>query len=117
MDDPINVHLPRDLAIPDEGFHTPIRIRDLFAHTAGFEDLALGHLFAGDPNKLLTLEAYLKALGLGLKREPARRHVTFIDDETFVVRDPEAQPHQRTGATCQGEIGKTPVVCSAILLP
>ena len=61
MDDPINVHLPKDLAIPDQGFHTPIRVRDLFAHTAGFEDLALGHLFAGDPNKLLTLEGYLKA--------------------------------------------------------
>ena len=62
-------------------------------------------------------EAYLKALGLGLKREPSRLHVNFIDDETFIVHDPEAQPHQRTGATCQGEIGKTPVVCSAILLP
>jgi len=70
MDDPINAHLPKDLAIPDQGFHTPIRIRDLFAHTAGFEDLALGHLFAGDPNKLLTLEAYLKAHRPRRVREP-----------------------------------------------
>ena len=70
MDDPINAHLPRDLAIPDQGFHTPIRIRDLFAHTAGFEDLALGHLFAGDPNTLLTLEGYLKAHRPRRVREP-----------------------------------------------
>eukprot|EP01037_Dinobryon_pediforme_P014533 gene14533-14656_t len=70
MDDPINAHLPKDLAIPDQGFHTPIRIRDLFAHTAGFEDLALGHLFAGDPNKLLTLEAYLKTHRPRRVREP-----------------------------------------------
>jgi len=70
MDDPVNAHLPRDLAIPDEGFHTPIRIRDLFAHTAGFEDLALGHLFAGDPHKLLSLEGYLKAHRPKRVREP-----------------------------------------------
>ena len=62
-------------------------------------------------------EAYLKALGLGLKREPSRLHVNYKDEETFVVHDPEAQPHQRTGASCRGEIGSTPVVCSAILLP
>ena len=70
MDDPINGHLPTDLAIPDQGFHNPIRIRDLFAHTAGFEDLALGHLFAGDPNKLLTLQDYLKAHRPRRVREP-----------------------------------------------
>lgn len=70
LDDPINAHLPKDLAIPDQGFHAPIRVRDLFAHTTGFEDLALGHLFAGDPNKLLSLEGYLKAHRPKRVREP-----------------------------------------------
>ncbi|MFZ4071949.1 MAG: serine hydrolase domain-containing protein [Caulobacterales bacterium] len=58
---PVNQYLSADLKIPDDGFKEPIRVRDLFTHTAGFEDLALGHLFAGDPAKLTTISAYLKA--------------------------------------------------------
>jgi CubicO group peptidase (beta-lactamase class C family) len=59
MDDPVNTHLPPALHLPHEGFSEPIRIRDLFAHTAGFEDLALGHLFAHTPEKLLPADTYL----------------------------------------------------------
>lgn len=59
MDDPVNAHLPEALHLPDEGFAEPIRIRDLFAHTAGFEDLALGHLFRDQPEKILPADTYL----------------------------------------------------------
>jgi phosphopantetheinyl transferase len=62
-------------------------------------------------------EAYLKALGLGLKREPARLHVIYDSDETFLVHDPEAQPHQWPGATCRAEIGTVPIICSVIVVP
>jgi phosphopantetheinyl transferase len=62
-------------------------------------------------------EAYLKALGLGLKREPARLHVIYEGDEMFLVHDPEAQPHQWPGATCRAEIGAAPVLCSVVALP
>jgi CubicO group peptidase (beta-lactamase class C family) len=58
---PVNQYLSDDLKIPDDGFKEPIRVRDLFTHTAGFEDLAFGHLFAGDPSKLTTIAGYLKA--------------------------------------------------------
>ena len=59
LDDPINAHLPKDLQIPDEGFKDPIRIKNLMAHNAGFEDSVFGQLFVFDPNKLLSQETYL----------------------------------------------------------
>lgn len=59
LDDPINAHLPKDLQIPDEGFKEPIRIRNLMAHNAGFEDAVFGVLFVYDPNKLLSQDAFL----------------------------------------------------------
>lgn len=62
-------------------------------------------------------EAYLKALGLGLKREPSRLHVIYESEDLFLVHDPEAQPHQWPGATCRAEIGAVPVICSIVALP
>jgi CubicO group peptidase (beta-lactamase class C family) len=59
LDDPINADLPPALRIPDEGFATPITIRNLMSHAAGFEDSAFGHLFVNRPDRLLPLEAYL----------------------------------------------------------
>jgi CubicO group peptidase (beta-lactamase class C family) len=59
LDDPINQHLPKQLQIPDDGFAEPIRVRDLLAHTPGFEDLALGHLFVDAPERVLPMEQYL----------------------------------------------------------
>jgi CubicO group peptidase (beta-lactamase class C family) len=61
LDADVNTYLPDDLRIPADGFKEPIRIRDLMSHTAGFEDLALGHLFTGDAAKLTTIAGYLKA--------------------------------------------------------
>jgi CubicO group peptidase (beta-lactamase class C family) len=38
LEDPVNDHLPVELAIPREGWRRPIRVIDLMNHTAGFED-------------------------------------------------------------------------------
>jgi CubicO group peptidase (beta-lactamase class C family) len=59
LDAPVNALLPEALKIPDQGFSEPIRVRDLMQHTAGFEDLALGHLFVDRPARVLSLQDYL----------------------------------------------------------
>lgn len=59
LEDPVNQHLPEALQLPDDGYAEPIRIRHLLSHTAGFEDSALGHLFARESERVLTPEQYL----------------------------------------------------------
>jgi CubicO group peptidase (beta-lactamase class C family) len=61
LDAPVNSLLPAALAIPDQGFVEPILVKHLLHHNAGFEDSALGHLFADRPEKLLSLNDYLVA--------------------------------------------------------
>jgi CubicO group peptidase (beta-lactamase class C family) len=70
LDDPVNLHLPAGLQIPEEGFRKPVLIRDLIGHTSGFEDSALGHLFVQRPESLLPLEAYLARYRVHRAREP-----------------------------------------------
>ncbi len=60
LDAPINTYLPEALQIPDNGFARPIRVRDLMAHTTGFEDRALGQLFEQDPSRVRALATYLR---------------------------------------------------------
>jgi CubicO group peptidase (beta-lactamase class C family) len=59
LDAPVNSVLPAELAIPEQGYTRAIVVRDLLHHTAGFEDLALGHLFVDAPEKVLSLKDYL----------------------------------------------------------
>jgi CubicO group peptidase (beta-lactamase class C family) len=59
LDDTVNDRLPERLRVPDDGFPEPIRIRHLMTHTAGYEDLALGHLFVRDPADVLPADEYL----------------------------------------------------------
>jgi len=59
LDDAVNDRLPPALAVPDDGWSEPIRIRHLLTHAAGFEDSALGHLFQRDASKVLAPEEYL----------------------------------------------------------
>jgi CubicO group peptidase (beta-lactamase class C family) len=54
-----NLHIARTFA-------EPITLAHLMAHTPGFEDSAMGHLFAGAPDKVATLIDYLSS------HQPAR---------------------------------------------
>jgi CubicO group peptidase (beta-lactamase class C family) len=66
LDQPINAYLPPELKVPDEGFTQPVRVRDLMAHSAGFEDRELGRLFVDRPDDFLGLDEFLA------KRRPHR---------------------------------------------
>ena len=57
---PINLYLPEQLQVKDQGFHTPIRVRNLLDHSAGFEDRAMGQLFEKNPSRERPLAAYLR---------------------------------------------------------
>ena len=57
---PINLYLPEQLQVKDQGFHTPIRVRNLLDHSAGFEDRTLGQFFEKSPNRERPLAAYLR---------------------------------------------------------
>ena len=70
LDDPINDHLPADLQLPDEGFTQPIRVRHLLTHSAGFEDLVLGHLFEREAAQVRPLRQYLREERPSRVREP-----------------------------------------------
>jgi CubicO group peptidase (beta-lactamase class C family) len=72
LDDPINAHLPAHLRIPDEGFHQPIRVRDLMGHTAGFEDAMLGVNVTLDVRRVRTLSDYLEHYRPHRVREPGQ---------------------------------------------
>ena len=70
LDDPVNAHLPASLRIPDEGFKSPLLVRHLMSHTAGFEDSDLGHLFVDRPERLQPLQVYLATHRVHRVREP-----------------------------------------------
>jgi CubicO group peptidase (beta-lactamase class C family) len=60
LDAPINLYLPEQVQVRDQGFTTPIRVRDLMSHTPGFEDRALGQLFEKDPARVRPQLVYLR---------------------------------------------------------
>jgi len=60
LDAPINLYLPEQIQVRDQGFTTPIRMKDLMAHTPGFEDRALGQLFERDPARVRPQLVYLR---------------------------------------------------------
>jgi CubicO group peptidase (beta-lactamase class C family) len=70
LDAPVNDYLPPELRIPDEGFKAPIRVRDLMTHSPGFEDRALGVLFAAKPEDVLPLGDFLARYRPRRVREP-----------------------------------------------
>lgn len=61
LEDPVNAHLPQSLQIPEQGFERPIRLVDLMAHAAGFEERDMGSSFLRDPAGLLPLAEFLAA--------------------------------------------------------
>ncbi|MFU8816670.1 MAG: serine hydrolase [Pseudomonadales bacterium] len=64
LDADIREYLP-NLEIPAT-FAEPITLAHLMAHTPGFEDSAMGHLFAADPQRVAPLREYLRT------HQPAR---------------------------------------------
>lgn len=60
LDSPINLYLPEQVQVRDQGFTTPVRVRDLMSHTPGFEDRALGQLFERDPARVRPQLLYLR---------------------------------------------------------
>jgi len=66
LDRPVNLYLPERLRVRDQGFGEPVRVVDLMAHAAGFEDRAFGHRIEEDPD-------YVRPLDLYLRRERPRR--------------------------------------------
>jgi CubicO group peptidase (beta-lactamase class C family) len=70
LEAPVNRYLPAELQVPDEGFAQPIRMRDLMAHSAGFEDRFAGILFGFDPERVVSLEAFLRDSRPRRVREP-----------------------------------------------
>ena len=60
LDAPVNRYLPVELQIPDDGFEQPIRVRDLMTHAPGFEDRFAGVLFIFAPERLMSLERFLR---------------------------------------------------------
>jgi len=60
LDAPINLYLPEQVQVRDQGFTTPVRVRDLMTHTPGFEDRALGQLFERDPARVRPQLVYLR---------------------------------------------------------
>lgn len=60
LDAPINLYLPEQVQVRDQGFTAPVRVRDLMSHTPGFEDRALGQLFERDPARVRPQLVYLR---------------------------------------------------------
>lgn len=69
LDAPVNDYLPPALRLPEDGYG-PVLLRHLFTHTAGYEDSALGHLFAATPETTASLQDYLAAHRPDRVREP-----------------------------------------------
>ena len=86
QDAPINLYLPEQLQVRDQGFRTPVRVINLMDHSPGFEDRALGHLFERNFDRVRPMAEYLR-------QERPRR-----------VRDPGLVPaYSNYGATLAGQ--------------
>lgn len=59
LDAPIANYLPDDVYKEDRA-RKPLTLRDLMAHTAGYEDTSLGHLFTLDQTRLTSTDSYFR---------------------------------------------------------
>jgi CubicO group peptidase (beta-lactamase class C family) len=71
LDTDVNTYL-KDMQI-DKAWDKPITLRNVLTHTTGFEDGAVGYLFAKDPKDLLPLNEWLK------KHQPERARPPTTD--------------------------------------
>jgi CubicO group peptidase (beta-lactamase class C family)/fumarate reductase subunit C len=69
---PVNLYLPEQAQVKDQGFKQPILVRDLMNHSAGFADRTLGQLFERDPRRVRSLAVYLRQERPRRVREPGQ---------------------------------------------
>lgn len=102
LTDPVNAHLPRALAVPDDGFTQPVRVLDLMNHTAGFEDVLQVHELRDD-SQLRTASAQVQRYRPARVYAPGRllsysnygallagqiiAHVSGMEFESYVERE------------------------------
>ena len=60
LDAPINLYLPQQDQVPDQGFAQPILLKELLTQSSGFERRANGQLMEKDPRRIRPLDTYLK---------------------------------------------------------
>lgn len=60
IDGPINLYLPESIQVRNQGYETPVTVRNLMEHAAGFEDRALGQLMERYPGRERSLVDYLR---------------------------------------------------------
>lgn len=60
LDAPLQTYLPPDIYKETAVKGKELRLRDLMAHTGGFEDTALGHLFRLDVSKMESTDTYFR---------------------------------------------------------
>ena len=72
LDAPVNLYLPERLQLKDQGFRSPVRLRDLMTHTPGFEEKVLGQLFERDWERVRPLTTYLRQESPRRVREPGQ---------------------------------------------
>ena len=71
LDAPIANYLPDDVYKEDRA-RKPLTLRDLMAHTAGYEDTSLGHLFTLDQTRLTSTDSYFRQHTPHRVREPGQ---------------------------------------------
>lgn len=69
LDGPVAAYLPDDIFARDRRYK-PIRMRDLMAHTGGFADTSLGHLFRLEDGRIESTDTYFRRHASQRLREP-----------------------------------------------
>jgi CubicO group peptidase (beta-lactamase class C family) len=72
LDAPVNLYLPEQLQVKDQGYARQVLLRDLMTHSAGFEDRSLGRLFERDADRVRPLALYLR------QEKPRRVHAAGV---------------------------------------
>src|SRR3569623_1915790 len=60
LDSPVNLYLPEQLQVRDQGYLRQVLLRDLMTHSAGFENKTLGRAIEVKPSRVRALNTYLR---------------------------------------------------------
>jgi len=71
-DAPINLYLPEELQIRDQGFRSPVQVAHLLDHSPGFEDRVMGQLMERDFARERPMAQYLRQERPRRVREPGQ---------------------------------------------